>query len=93
MENLVAGTQQANIPMINLLFFGRLCNFCSGVPKQIEAANVTQILEILKTNHPLLVRELESPQVMVAVNKKLTDWHSVIKPGDEVAFLPPVTGG
>jgi len=31
--------------------------------------------------------------ILVAVNMEYTDAAHVIKPGDEVAFFPPVTGG
>jgi molybdopterin synthase sulfur carrier subunit len=31
--------------------------------------------------------------ILVAVNMEYTDSAHVIKPGDEVAFFPPVTGG
>lgn len=31
--------------------------------------------------------------VRVAVNQSIKDWNSNIKDGDELAFLPPITGG
>ena len=36
---------------------------------------------------------LSQPNVLVAVNHEMTDLTASIKAGDEVAFLPPVTGG
>jgi len=36
---------------------------------------------------------LGQPNVLVAVNHEMTDLTASIKAGDEVAFLPPVTGG
>ncbi|MCF8006531.1 MAG: MoaD/ThiS family protein [Methylovulum sp.] len=32
-------------------------------------------------------------QLKVAVNLDYVSWDWVVKPGDEVAFFPPVTGG
>lgn len=34
-----------------------------------------------------------TPQVKVAVNEEYADWEQELKPGDEVAFLTPVSGG
>lgn len=31
--------------------------------------------------------------ILVAVNHTYVDAHTLIQPGDEVAFFPPVTGG
>lgn len=36
---------------------------------------------------------LESPDILVAVNQTLVERSHEVQPGDEVAFLPPVTGG
>ena len=31
--------------------------------------------------------------IRAAVNQDFADWDTPVKPGDEVAFFPPVTGG
>jgi molybdopterin synthase sulfur carrier subunit len=36
---------------------------------------------------------LSNPSTLVAVNQEMVNADQVIKPGDEVAFFPPVTGG
>ncbi|MFN3236192.1 MAG: molybdopterin converting factor subunit 1 [Pseudomonadales bacterium] len=36
---------------------------------------------------------LQSPDILVAVNQTMVDRDASVQPGDEVAFLPPVTGG
>ena len=36
---------------------------------------------------------LEASDILVAVNQTLVDRDHCVLPGDEVAFLPPVTGG
>ena len=37
--------------------------------------------------------DLTAPSVRIAVNQTLVDGNQALAPGDEVAFLPPVTGG
>ncbi len=37
--------------------------------------------------------QLQADNVRVAVNQELIEGQRVLQPGDEVAFLPPVTGG
>ena len=40
-----------------------------------------------------LALDLFDGTVLVAVNKKRADWDTRVHAGDEVAFLPPVSGG
>jgi molybdopterin synthase sulfur carrier subunit len=43
--------------------------------------------------HSKLVAALREPQVLVSVNKIIVKWDHPLCDGDEIAFLPPVTGG
>jgi molybdopterin synthase sulfur carrier subunit len=79
--------------VVKLLFFGRLSDYANGVPTQIQASTAAEIRQQLATEYPLLATELSEPQVLVAVNKQIVDWQQALQDGDEVAFLPPVTGG
>lgn len=36
---------------------------------------------------------LNAPGVQVAVNQAIVQGEAALQPGDEIAFLPPVTGG
>ena len=36
---------------------------------------------------------LSAPNVRVAVNKEFVDRDAAVRDGDEVAFMPPITGG
>jgi molybdopterin synthase sulfur carrier subunit len=51
------------------------------------------IREELTLESKALGQELSEPQVLVAVNKMIVKWDHIICDGDEIAFLPPVTGG
>ncbi len=58
------------------------------VPKGTTA---DQLLDILKQDHPAL--DEPSKQIIVAVNKETGKGDRPLKDGDEVALLPPVSGG
>lgn len=42
---------------------------------------------------PELARLKDRPHLRVAVNHTWADWDTPLKEGDEVAILPPVSGG
>ena len=54
------------------------------------AADVVGFLGTVNSN---LHREITGPQVLVAVNQQIVPLDTAVRDGDEVAFLPPVTGG
>ena len=84
---------ETGLPMINLLFFGRLGDFAKDGPSTIEASTPAEIRELLAVEFPDLGKALHQPQVLVSVNKMIVDWDQPVFDGSEVAFLPPVTGG
>src|SRR4029077_5240592 len=45
----------------------------------------------IRRSHPAFQVEQES--VRAALNQELADWDEVVSDGDEVAFIPPVSGG
>jgi molybdopterin synthase sulfur carrier subunit len=47
----------------------------------------------LLESESILVSFRGRPDVRVAVNRVWADWDTSLKDGDEVAFLPPVSGG
>lgn len=59
-----------------------------------DVATVAALVEWLKTRSPGHAEALADPKVVrVAVNQDYVGWDAAVKPGDEVAFFPPVTGG
>lgn len=80
--------------LIRILFFGQLADFVSEPEISIAA---TQNLSAQGLYQQLCVDNQQLPtdieRINVAVNQELQPWDSLLKPGDEVAFLPPVTGG
>ncbi|MDF2946881.1 MAG: moaD [Bacillales bacterium] len=77
--------------MINLLLFANFQEVIGSKALSLEL-NVNNILELknyLLSKYP----ELDFNFVMVAVNEEYATDETVIKSGDVVAFIPPVSGG
>ena len=57
-------------------------------------ATVAQLIDWLKTRGPNYEGALTNTKlVRVAVNREYVTYDHRVKPGDEVALFPPVTGG
>ena len=81
--------------MINILFFARLKDQLQTESLQVELQESVNTIEELKQ---WLIAEhgytaLDDETLRAAVNQKFCDFSSSIKSGDEIAFMPPVTGG
>ena len=77
---------------VRVLFFGVLKDLLSSSGEAVmlpEAATVAQLLERLRNgaSHPVW------SALAVAVNQEYARADDVLKDGDEVALLPPVSGG
>ena len=83
--------------MINLLFFGRLGDCALDADKSIfyqdDLATPLDVRDWLAKAHGDLGQVLSEPQVLVSVNKRIVKWDHPLADNDELAFLPPVTGG
>ena len=83
--------------MIKLLFFGRLGYFSENIELNIKCTEIevtpNKVRSLLSEDNANLGKELAAAQVLVAVNKVIVGWSHPINDGDELAFLPPVTGG
>lgn len=56
-----------------------------------EGTDVSSLLEILRRDHPKLGNLLET--LVVSVNLEYAGYETKLKDGDEIALLPPVSGG
>ena len=83
--------------MLELHFFGRLGDLSGEIDTSIDYGDFlstpSAIVDWIALEHPALAEELLQPQVLVAVNRVVVDWNKAVVDCDEVAFLPPVTGG
>ncbi|MDE2997809.1 MAG: molybdopterin converting factor subunit 1 [Gemmatimonadota bacterium] len=79
---------------VKVLFFAS-CRDLVGTPEASislpDRARVTDLLARLAEEHPRL-REMEA-SLMVSVNQAYVDRSRRLGDGDEVAFIPPVSGG
>ncbi|WP_338467831.1 MoaD/ThiS family protein [Novosphingobium sp. ZN18A2] len=80
---------------VTLQFLGRLEDM-AGAPELHLALEQPQALEVLVRHlDAALANAVMVPEVRVAINGALVahPWETLVGPGDEVAFLPPVSGG
>jgi len=80
--------------MLKLRFFASLKDLTGESEMEVELKGETSVREVfqqLKTRFPRL--EKYEPVLLVAVNQEYSDMDSLVAPGDEVSFFPPVSGG
>lgn len=79
---------------IRVLFFGQLKDVTGAAERVLEApegATAASVFERLTEEHPRLAALRAS--ILIAVNEEFAKGERVLREGDEVAFLPPVSGG
>lgn len=79
---------------VRVLFFGRLKDIVGRAEEQAEVsdgARVEDLFERYGRSFPELSRFRAS--VVASVNQEFAEWRAPLASGDEVAFLPPVSGG
>ena len=85
------------LAMVRVLLFGRLGDLHSDDRINIELGSEVQtaadVRNQLSNEFPSLGKALAEPQTLIAVNQKIVDANHQLSIGDELAFLPPVTGG
>jgi molybdopterin synthase catalytic subunit/molybdopterin converting factor small subunit len=79
---------------VRVLFFGRLKDIVGrgeDLAELPEGSRVEDLFARYRSAFPTLSGL--RPSVAASVNQELADWASPLNAGDEVAFLPPVSGG
>jgi sulfur-carrier protein len=84
--------------MVTLLYFASLRETLGCAREQLALPGTTATVSTLVEQ--LRNREGRWPEAFapgktwrVAVNQQMADLATPVKPGDEIAFFPPVTGG
>jgi len=79
---------------VRVLFFGQLKEIvgrAEDYAELVEGARLEDLFTSYRQRYPKLAGFRHS--LVASVNQSLVDWASPLAMGDEVAFLPPVSGG
>ncbi|MBV8516792.1 MAG: MoaD/ThiS family protein [Acidobacteria bacterium] len=79
---------------VRLLFFAVLRDIAGADTRDLvlaEGTTARDVWQSLRDEHPLLHDYLQPP--MTAINESYAAPDSVLRDGDELAFIPPVAGG
>lgn len=84
--------------MVTLLYFASLRESLGCSREQValpgSTSTVSSLLDVLRSRDSRWTNAFApGKQWRVAVNQQMADLATPLKPGDEVAFFPPVTGG
>ncbi len=76
--------------MMNIKVFGQLEDIMQANEIAVEAVDDTEVLfQLLFEKYPAL----KEKKFKIAVNKKMIEEKTMLKPDDEIALLPPFSGG
>ncbi len=79
---------------VKVLLFGRLKEIARRGEEFVEigeGASIEQLFAAFRTQHPELAPFRAS--LVASRNQEFAAWSTPLHAGDEVAFLPPVSGG
>jgi len=91
-NSLVAPVSQT--VRVKVLFFGRLKDVFGRSEDSLDvndASTIEQLFALYVQRIPDLAKYRSS--VVASRNQEFAAWDTVLRSGDEVAFLPPVSGG
>ncbi len=82
--------------MAQLLFFGRLGDLAGETERSMglsEPQAIADLIGIIGQSDDLLGSALAEPRIRYAINGAIVDADALVEDEDELAFLPPVSGG
>jgi molybdopterin synthase sulfur carrier subunit len=74
---------------VNVLAFGKIADITRQQKLEISAGDLAELREKLNMQFPALTEQKFS----IAVNKQLCNANMPLADGDEIALLPPFSGG
>jgi molybdopterin synthase sulfur carrier subunit len=79
---------------IRVLFFASLADIAGGRERHVEPAEVTDVLSVFnKFAAEFPDMQSHRASILFALNSEFTRLDAPVRDGDEIAFLPPVSGG
>lgn len=90
--------RQAMTGFVNILYFAALREQLGRESQRVTLPSHTMPVAALVQElrqHDAKLDEVfaATPRIRVAINQKLGGFDTCVKPGDELAFFPPMTGG
>ena len=82
--------------MITVKFFASLKTIAEKEEEQIEiqsSISMDQLSDIISKTSPKMGDIIRDNKIMISVNQEMADADTIIHDGDEVALLPPFSGG
>ena len=79
---------------VHVRLFARLREQAGTETEKLElpaGSTLAEVYAALRRQHPAL--ETDRKAVRAALNQEFKDWSTAVADGDEVAFIPPVSGG
>ena len=82
--------------MIRLIYFASLKTIAGKDEETLDLdqeTTIQQLGERIRETTPKIGEMILGKKIMVAVNQDVAQLDTVVKDGDEIAFLPPFSGG
>lgn len=79
--------------MARVLMFGALQDLAGWRARDIDVATLSGLKSLLAGEDAGLGERLSGPGVFAVVNQTMARGDLALSPDDEVAFVPPVSGG
>ena len=82
--------------MITLKYFASLRDIAEKEEDILDIENpitIDQLSDIISKTAPKMGAIIREKKVMISVNQEMASADTIIHDGDEVAFLPPFSGG
>lgn len=79
--------------MAQVLMFGALQDFAGWRERTIDVGSLHGLRAVLTMEDPVLGERLSGPGVFAVINKVMVRGDHPLSAADEVAFVPPVSGG
>lgn len=82
--------------MITLKYFASLKSIAEKEDDRLDIENpitIDQLSDIISKTVPKMGEMIREKKVLISVNQEMASIDTIIHDGDEVAFLPPFSGG
>ena len=82
--------------MITIKYFASLRDIAEKEKDSLDIENpitIDQLSDIISKTAPKMGAIIREKKVMISVNQEMASADTIIHDGDEVAFLPPFSGG